>query len=124
LTNTSGSAVLMSHLRGPRAVEDGYDLDIRDALGNRVALKKEPVGSADYRDLVPQKTVLLSLDPGKSARMDLDLNTRHDLSKPGRYTIQVQRDQLFVRVNGQLRSDDKLAGSRLKSNVIVLTVTN
>lgn len=118
LTNTSDKDVFLSGVCAPKADVDGFRIEVADAQGKvapetsvlrwlrgeSVPKPEEPVtaGTSGPRcGIVP---------PKQFSNGGFVLNRFYDLTKPGRYTIQVQRTDPTSKVT-------------VKSNTITVTVT-
>ncbi len=121
VTNISGSA---SKLVGATPAVLGYAVDVRDSAGKPVPLTRRgtatvnqrfAAGDRDGRRFIGPGSVTDSLvRPGGVVKEELTVTDFFDLSRPGTYTIQVQRPDFRSQPPG-----DRM----LKSNIITLTVT-
>lgn len=109
LTNTSNRRMLIKE-RNPAT---DYEIDIRDERGTAVPgsdfgrkLKEPPVIPMNSRNLG------IYLRPNESTKESITLSELYDLSRPGKYLIQVERGV----------SDNPKDGV-VKSNKITVTVT-
>jgi len=91
-----------------------YNYDVRDEAGNPVDLRDKslPYSSPGHTGKHWDKC---SLDPGKSKDIELIVSFRYDLSKPGKYKIQLLR-------RSNVDSNGVRGGEWVKSNIIIITV--
>jgi hypothetical protein len=120
VTNISGSA---TKLVGATPAVLGYAVDVRDSAGKPVPLTRRGTATvnqrfaagdrAGRRFIGPGSVTDSTVPPGGVVKEELTVTDFFDLSRPGTYTIQVQRPDF--------RSQPP--GSRmLKSNIIAITV--
>jgi len=109
LKNISSHELGISKAVGPG--EFDYELDIRDDKGIKVAHTKYG------RDISPEEgggisdnTIIVPLPPGGTETNTITISKIHDMSRPGRYTVQVRRYE----------GDSK---SWINSNTITVTIT-
>ena len=101
LTNISGRELLIIGSRHPRGAEDDFQLCVRDAQGNLAAMKpREPSQGSQAGG---------SWAPGQSFTDKFDLGESFDLTKPGKYTVQLKRK-------------DVKTGVEVESNTVTVTV--
>ena len=86
--------------KGVSVPETQFERDVRAGEALWVGGSSAPVGGPPWL-----------LQPGKSRTLKIDLIRRFDLSQPGRYVVQVQRQ------------NDKSA-AKVKSNQITITIAN
>ena len=124
LKNTSSSSISINAFQ---IAVDSYMVEVLDSAGNsaplteygRVVLKGEryqPRGGV-YKIHMPGggNARVFRLEPGGTARETLSVSDLFDMSRPGTYTIQVQRGEGYT---------VKLSkGPIIKSNTITVTVT-
>jgi hypothetical protein len=85
------------------AVAPNYRIDVRDN-------EKRKPQPARPGILYSGSAAFLHLEPGQSVKQEYPVWDDYDLSKPGKYTIQVSRL-------------DRETNTRVKSNTITITVT-
>jgi hypothetical protein len=83
-----------------------YQYDVRGETG--LSMKK----TNEHPELVPGSIQLCTLKPGESVTQDTRISWLHDLSHPGKYTVQVSRG-----------ASDNEGDGVVKSNTITITVT-
>jgi hypothetical protein len=105
LTNTTGSEIPLSSRAVRKGEAANYGLDLRDAQGVQVSLRK----AIPYRT-GRDKIYSIPLPPGGSDHDSIPLDEYYDLSKPGLYTISAERS-------------DPNSKTVAKSNTITVTVT-
>lgn len=110
LTNNSDREVVL----GDSGVDLDYPLDVRDADGNPVAeterLQKLKHPSAT--DIMTLAAHPKHIKPHESKEKSIMVDSDYNLSRPGKYTIQVQREYPL-----------ELGPGIAKSNTITVTVT-
>lgn len=115
LTNTSNHEIVVSREKGNALGELDYKVDVRDETGGLArktkylrAIQGENTGETTVTVSSPG---LFSVQPGKSLEEeDVVVSNLYDLSKPGKYAIQVERT-------------DETSKTAVKSNTITITVT-
>ena len=117
LTNKSNKWIGFSR-EGGEVIDDvaSYpEFDVRDAQGTAVAFTKRWQAFLD-RDPSVMMTIPMeggntpTLDPGETWKHEFNLSERYDFSKPGTYTIRVQKLDLISKIV-------------VKSNTVKVTVT-
>jgi hypothetical protein len=103
--------------------EFNYDLDIRDEQGKQApetnelrSLRGEPDEHGHRHASYIVSEITYYLKPGETLQDGIIANKLYDLSKPGKYTIQVSRYKPEYGKHG-------FSKARVKSNKITLTVT-
>ena len=91
-----------------------YEYDVRDENGKPIDLRDKslPYSSPGHTGKHWDKC---NLEPGKSREIALIVSFRYDLSKPGKYSIQVAR-------RSSTDSEGFRAGELVRSNTVVVTV--
>jgi len=113
ITNTSQQEIAVGNAGGEAAELSGYEIIVFDDKGNAPPETRYHKGVRREDPNIPVGTgslVKVSLGPGQSLKDATILNRLYDLSKPGNYTIQVQRT-------------DPETKTVVKSNIITLTIT-
>jgi hypothetical protein len=110
IRNTSNRAMYVSDSNGP--VPCDYLIDARDSQGRQALdtdlarnLKLKKQGYFD-------STFIFTLQPGESHKTALVVTRLYDLSRPGKYLIQVSREV-----------PKELGGGTIKSNVVTVTIS-
>lgn len=121
VTNISGSA---TKLVGARSAVLEYAIDVRDSDGKPAPLTRRGAATVNHRFAAgdragrrfigPGGVTDSMVPPGGVVKEELTVSDFFDLSRPGTYTIQVQRPDFRSQPPG-----DRM----LKSNVITLAVT-
>jgi hypothetical protein len=98
---------------GPENGPSGYNFDVRDENGNLIAQQNPTTQWAKGGGPAPVLgTKDLVLQPGESKIDYMPLSRWYDLSKPGRYTIQVSE-----------RVSNVPGSAVVKSNTVTITIT-
>jgi len=98
LTNTSDHDIDCSsaYVNG---VDRRYQYDVRDNTGLSMQKKTE------HPELVPGSIQLCTLKPGESTTEESRISWLHDLSRPGKYTVQVSRGVSDNEKDGVVKSN-------------------
>jgi hypothetical protein len=115
LTNNSAKTVSI-----PSMDLENYTIDVRDERANQVAEAAQAVREREAKNsptnlLRGRKTfsgVIGDLKPGETARQTIEVSYRWDMSRPGKYSIQLTR-----------KLPEELGPGVVKSNTITVTVT-
>ncbi|MHB8410922.1 MAG: hypothetical protein ACYDDI_03130 [Candidatus Acidiferrales bacterium] len=116
LTNTSNKDIFLTGVCAPKADVDGFRIEVQDAQGRAApetnalrSLRGEPVPRSEY-PLANWSGPSCGIVPPKGfSNSGFILNRFYDLSKPGKYKIQVQRTDPRSKVT-------------VKSNTITVTI--
>jgi len=119
LTNISGQDLLIMSSRTAWGLEFHYTFSVRDAQGNVPArrpmpplavVKPDATASGKFELILPRSGDFgMSLKPGASDHEQFDLGESFDLTKPGKYTVQLKRK-------------DVKTGVEVESNTVTVTV--
>jgi uncharacterized protein (DUF58 family) len=114
--NTSNEEIALAKIPGDRKGEKHNLVDVRDADGKMPPETEYKQALEGKRDNVKGHVVLPMasnftqfLKPGDVMQDNLDVTDLYDLSKPGRYTIQIERN-------------DDISKTLVKSNVVTVTI--
>jgi hypothetical protein len=115
-TNSSDQVISMSHTLAPNPGEVDNWIDVRDENGKLAPQTQYGKKIKGDESTPPAATnassMAVEMKPGETARAHIQVTKLFDLSRPGKYTIQVDR---FDRLeNG--------SGAWAKSNIITVTV--
>jgi len=112
LTNTSAHDIVIWRANGDAQGEvAGYRVEVRDENGNGPPeTKYQRVLRGEDEDSLVWSPIGMDLSPGKSSKDAMIVNKFYDLSKPGKYKIQVHWT-------------DRTSKTVVKSNTITVTVT-
>jgi hypothetical protein len=118
LKNTSNHDIVIPRSNAEDEGEFHNKITVRDEEGNLVADKatvsartdKNKDTQSELTNLTMETVVSFTLKPGESLKDGIKLSEIYDLSKPGKYSIEVERI-------------DESTKTVVKSNMIMLTVT-
>jgi hypothetical protein len=122
LKNTSNQDLRVGVDNSDKAELSGFGAEVTDAHGLAPKITRyhdvltgekaahESVSNPDEHFVVVTSGGLLTVGPGSSIELHMDIGQMYDLSKPGVYTIQVTRT-------------DAAYGTVVKSNPLKITVT-
>lgn len=110
LSNISSRKIFFHsyHSPDPDKILATYGIEVRDSRGDRVLRSQRRA-----KEFPPwiEHSIVYSLEPGKTTNDRLEIGEVQDISKPGKYTIQLQRSEYETKI-------------AVKSNTITVTVTN
>jgi hypothetical protein len=111
LTNTSNREIYIIHEKASDVGEQaGFTLDVRDAGGMVVPFTRYGQLFFNHEAVTLGAPSPFDLKPGKTLKDEIIVSKLFDLSKPGKYSIQVKRQ-------------DDSSTAVVKSNTITVTVT-
>jgi uncharacterized protein (DUF58 family) len=111
LTNTSNRVIYIIHEKAPDAGEQaGFTLDVRNADGSVVAFTRYGQKFFNHEAVFLGAPAPFALKPGNPLKDEIVVSKLFDLSKPGKYSIQVKR------------LDDS-SSTEVSSNIISVTIT-
>jgi hypothetical protein len=116
VTNIASSKRILRRSSGKAEGEFINTVFVRDDHGNiqtktkyHHVLKGENTGNGP-QDVIRRSMISVPVEPGESVAEQIIVNKLYDLSKPGKYTIQVEHEDPDTKTN-------------VKSNTIIVTIT-
>jgi len=114
LKNTSDHEITLLRSPGTGRGELEFESDVLSEKGNPASQTKYGHGlKKSGLDAVEGSRIMFRLQPGETYEDSMSLNKLYDLSKPGKYRIELHK-----------RVPDHLGQGVVKSNALVITVTS